>query len=151
MARKLPKPLHRREILYNPTADAVELSKQGDVYFDAGLIFDATAFYAQAKDKSGLKRIHATALEVGDAFLMAAVKDVFPELVTEADWDELGKKAKALGKDYYINRAEMRGVPIPPPLDEHAITLAAQADVASEEPAPSANRSKKERRRKRRG
>jgi hypothetical protein len=130
MAARLPRPLHRRELLYGLDTPPETLSALAEEYLEQGLIFDAADFFIQAKDRDGIKHIKKLAIEMGDAFLLGRVDEAMPDLVEKADWDELGRAAKSLGKDAYVERAEAGGAPPTPPLQEE---LAQDAAAVAEE------------------
>ncbi|MHC5057865.1 MAG: hypothetical protein ACYTKD_24625 [Planctomycetota bacterium] len=121
MAARLPRPLRRREILYGIDTPPETLSGLADAYLQEGLVFDAVDFFAQAGDRDGLGHVKKLAIETGDAFLLRGVKEAVPDLVEKADWDELARAAKSLGKDAYAGRAEAGGAPPPPPLQEELV------------------------------
>ncbi|MHC4249920.1 MAG: hypothetical protein ACYS9X_12405 [Planctomycetota bacterium] len=121
MAARLPRPLRRREILYGIDTPPETLSGLADAYLQEGFVFDAADFFAEAGDRDGLAHIRKVAIETGDAFLLRHVKEAMPDLVEKADWDELARAAKSLGKDAYAGRAEAGGAPPPPPLQEELV------------------------------
>ncbi len=141
MARRLLNPLVRREVLYGVRTPRETLLELADAYFNEGLVFDAADFLAQARDRDGLSRIRKRAIEMGDAFLLRRVHETFPDLVSDSDWDELGLRARSLGKELYVERAESGGAPLPPPLvgqtvpDEDAAEAEAQ-DARAQQGAP---------------
>jgi hypothetical protein len=116
-------------LLYGPQTPRAELVRLGRAYLDRGLAFDAADFLARARDEDGLAEIRKLALESGDAFLLRIVAQAAPALVSEADWGDLGRRARELGKDAYVDRAEAGGAPPPPPLQEE---LAGETGGASE-------------------
>ncbi len=132
MAVRLPRPLRRRELLYGADTPPATLSALADAYLQEGLVFDAADFFAQAGDRDGLKHIRKLALETGDAFLLRHVREAMPDLVAKADWDELARAAKSLGKDAYAERAEAGGAPPAAPLQEELVkdeaAVAGEAD-----------------------
>ena len=132
MARRIPRPLNRREHLYGADAPRQTLVEYGEAYLEQGLIFDAVEFYGRAKDEAGLKAIRATALEKGDAFLLRKVQEAMPGLVSAQDWETLGESAAKNGKQLYVERAKHQGTPPPPPLQEEAEIAAAAAAAAAE-------------------
>lgn len=121
MAVRLPRPLHRRELLYGLDTPPETLSSLADAYLKEGLVFDAADFFARAGDRDGLAHIRKAAIEMGDAFLLRRVKEEMPDLVSKADWEELARAAKSLGKEAYAERAEAGGAPPPPPLQEELV------------------------------
>jgi hypothetical protein len=118
MARKLPKPLHRRELLYGISTPAGTQSELGDAYLEQELHFDAVDFYARAQDRAGLKKIVGISIREGDAFLLRKVQEAMPEFVSAGDWRALAARARELGKEIYAERADGGGTPPPPPLHE---------------------------------
>ena len=133
MARRLPRPLARRDILYGvhtPKRDLIELA---DAYLQEGMLFDAADFFAEARDGEGLSRIRKAAIESGDAFLLWRVEESMPELVSKADWNELARSARSLGKPVYAERAAGGGAPPPPPLAEEIMGESTSGVDAAEE------------------
>ncbi len=118
MAPRLPRPLARRDVLYNQETPREKLVELGRAYLEQDLLFDAADFFCEAHDREGLELIKARACEMGDAFLLWRVRMTVPELVSGSDWDDLARRAKELGKDFYAERAEAGGAPPPPPLQE---------------------------------
>ena len=118
MAARLPRPLARRNVLYNPETPREKLVELGRAYLEQDLVFDAADFFCEARDREGLEAIKARACEMGDAFLLRQVQTAAPDLVSGADWDVLARRAKELGKDNYAGRAESGGAPPPPPLQD---------------------------------
>ena len=118
MAARFPRPLARRDILYGPGTPRERLLDLGHAYLEAGLVFDAADFFAQARDREGLEIVRGRAREMGDAFLLRQVQTAMPDLVSKSDWDALARSAAALGKAVYAERAEAGGAPPPPPLQE---------------------------------
>ena len=135
MARRLPGPLRRREILYGTNTPTEALVGLGEEYLEQGLVFDAVDFFAQARDREGLVRVKRLAVEAGDAFLLRRVHETVADLVNKSDWEELARRARALGKDVYAERAEVGGTPPPPPLQEE---LAMDKDEPADEKGPGA-------------
>ncbi|MHC4199002.1 MAG: hypothetical protein ACYSU0_03360 [Planctomycetota bacterium] len=133
MARRLPRPLARRDVLYGVHTPKEKLVEFADAYLEEGLLFDAADFFVEARDRDGLSRIRKAAIESGDAFLLWRVKGSMPELVSKADWDELARIARSLGKPVYAERAAAGGAPPPPPLAEEIMGEAAPAESAAEE------------------
>jgi hypothetical protein len=133
VARRLPRPLARRDVLYGihtPKKDLIELA---EAYLQEGMVFDAADFFAEALDRDGLSRIRKAAVESGDAFLLWRVEESMPELVSKADWDELARSARSLGKPVYAERAAAGGAPPPPPLAEEIMGEGAPGAGAAEE------------------
>jgi hypothetical protein len=139
VARRLPRPLARRDVLYSSETPAAQLTELGDGYSGCGLFFDAVEFYARAHDRAGLGKIHDIAIRQGDAFLLRRVQETMPNLVTALDWKTLGDAAKALGKETYVARAERGGAPPAPPLQEEATIPAPAEDAGPTEPDEAAN------------
>ena len=138
MARKLPKPLARRDILYGVDTPPDILIQRGTQYLEAGLVFDAVEFFARAGHRPGLAEMREAALEMGDAFLLRKVQEAAPDLVGAADWQTLAARAKELGKDTYAERAAAGGTPPPPPLQEEAKIEEVAAPAEGEGAAPAA-------------
>jgi hypothetical protein len=132
MARRLPRPLARRDVLYGRDTPKAELVALARAYLDRDLVFDAADFFCQARDAEGLQAIRERALESGDAFLLRRVEEALPRLVSEADWDALARRARELGKETYAERAEAGGAPPPPPLQEEV--AAGPEEAEGEEP-----------------
>ncbi len=149
MATRLPRPLHRRELLYGVDTPPETLSSLADAYLEEGLVFDAADFFARAGDREGLSHIRKAAIEMGDAFLLRRVKEEMPDLVSKADWDELARSAKSLGKEAYAERAEAGGTPPPPPLqeellhDEEALGEESDGDDPKQRPGQAAKATRK--------
>jgi len=151
MIRRLPRPLRRRDILYGVETPAEELVEHAGLYFEENLVFDAADFFARAKDRPGLARVKARAIEMGDAFLLHVVQQALPELVSDADWKDLGDRARSLGKDAYAARAALGGGPPPPPLAEEAEGARGEAGEEKAAPAEKADKQEHGRRRRRHG
>ena len=118
MARSLPRPLARRELLYSSDTPREVLVGLAEAYLAQGLAFDAVDFYVRAKDRAGLEKMRGVAVDAGDAFILRKVHEAAPDLVSAADWQALGEHAKQLGKETYAERAANGGTPPPPPLQE---------------------------------
>lgn len=104
MARdELPDPLVKRDLLHSEKE--TDFAKYGDAFFKAGRYNDAIDFYAGGKLKEGLLKVKRVAVEEGDYFLLKRIKRVIPEEVTEADWEELAKRATTAGKANFANWA----------------------------------------------
>jgi len=131
MAPRLPRPLHRRELLYGTDTPPETLSALGEAYMKEGLVFDAGEFFGQAKDREGLEHVRQIAIEMGDAWLLRRVKEAMPEIIQKSDWDRLARAAKSLGKEVYAERAEAGGAPPAPPLQEE---LAQDEEAVAGEP-----------------
>jgi hypothetical protein len=116
MARRFPRPLARRDVLYGPETPPEKLVALGHAYLAEDLVFDAADFFCEARDREGLGIIRARAIETGDAFLLRQVQAAMPDLVAKSDWDELALRAADLGKGVYAARAEAGGAPPPLPL-----------------------------------
>ena len=133
MARSFPRPLARRQVLYGTGTPGEKLVELGHAYLDEGLLFDAADFFSEAHDREGLKLVKARACETGDAFLLRQVEQAWPELVSKADWEELARSARSLGKPVYAERAATGGAPPPPPLAEEIMGESAPGTDAAEE------------------
>lgn len=132
MALRLPRPLARRDVLYERETPRERLVELGRAYLEQDLVFDAADFFCEAHDREGLELIKARAREMGDAFLLRQVWMAAPELVSGSDWDDLARRAKELGKDLYAERAETGGAPPPPPFQEE------EEKIEEEGPGPAA-------------
>lgn len=133
MARRLPRPLARREALYGIHTPRETLLSLADAYLQEGLVFDAADFFAQARDRDGLSHIRKRAIEMGDAFLLRRVEESMPELVSKSDWGDLARSARSAGKTVYAERAEAGGAPPPPPLQEEMATGEPSAEGEAED------------------
>ena len=150
MARRLPRPLARRESLYGVGTPREALVQLAEAYLDRDLVFDAVEFFAQARDREGLARVRSRAIEAGDAFLLRRVQEMMPDLVPDSDWQELARAAHSLGKETYAERARKGGVPPPLPLQEEESPGEVPQDEPGAEAAPPSQNGR-ERKAKRRG
>ena len=114
MAR-LPSPLKKRQLIYGEKTPSEELSARGRDHLEEGRLTDALDFFEAARDTEGLAEIAKRAVEEGDAFLLWGVERTAPQLVSSAEWEKLARRAAALGKDAFAERARAGGAPPPPP------------------------------------
>ena len=109
MARKLPGPIRKRDILFAERSTPQELSEYGHLFLKGELYWDAVEFFGGAKDEEGLKQVKEAGIEVADAYLLRRVARQMPKLVKPEDWLRLGEQA--FGQEKYRDALEgfMRG------------------------------------------
>ncbi len=132
MARLLS-PLKRRQLAYGGKASPEELSAWGRTYLEEGRFSDALEFFAAARDMDGLGKIARGAIDEGDAFFLWEVQRSAPDLVSTADWKNLARRAEALGKHAFAERARAGGAPPPPPFAREAEPSEGAEDAAPEQ------------------
>ena len=98
--RKLPDPLHKRDLLYSRKGKAVNHVHYGDLFLEEGMLNDALDFYAAAGNPEKIRIVLDRALQAGDAFLLRRVEKVLPGEVTAETWERLGDAAAA-GEKYH--------------------------------------------------
>jgi hypothetical protein len=106
--RKLPDPLHKRDLLYSRKGKAVNHVHYGDLFLEEGMVNDALDFYAASGNPQKIRIVLDRALQAGDAFLLRRVEKVLPREVTAETWERLGDNAAAQEKYHYALQAYER-------------------------------------------
>jgi len=110
MARKrLLKPMEKRKVLYSPEVPAEEKAEWGRLYLSQDFVSDALAFFIEAKSKADLEKLRDQVVSEGDSFMLRAIGNAMPELVTPAHWEMLGQSATAKGKTAAAEQAARGG------------------------------------------
>jgi len=103
--KPLPDCFKKQRLLHDGKISADDLIAVGDTYFEAGLLYDAAAFYRKADFQDGLKRLRSVALEDGDSFLYQMLVQRSQTPASRAEWEGLGNRAMSLGKFSHAVRA----------------------------------------------
>jgi len=86
MARKLPDPIRKRDILFSERTTPAEISEYGHLFLKEELYWDAVEFFGGAGDEEGLKQVREAGIEIADAYLLRRVARQMPKLVKPEDW-----------------------------------------------------------------
>jgi len=95
--RLLP-PMEKRELINAEGVDPEVLRAYGELYLKAGRLAEALDFFLGARDREGLAKIKARAIEAADNFLFSRLERSGLVPVTAEDWQALGQAAERLGK-----------------------------------------------------
>ena len=99
-------PLAAREVLYGEKTPRATLIEQGRLAFAEERYGAALHLFCRAADPEGLGRMKTLAIELGDAFMLRAVEEALPSLVTDADWKAVKAAAVRLGKESMVALAD---------------------------------------------
>ncbi|MBN1808057.1 MAG: hypothetical protein JW909_03250 [Planctomycetes bacterium] len=105
----LPGPMKKREMLYSPTVSPDDKTAMGRAFLEAGFVSDALAFFVEARSKNDLLKMRDYALAEGDAFILRAVGNASPDLVSEDHWKAVAETAERLGKEAFMHQATNGG------------------------------------------
>ena len=115
--KRLLKPMEKRKVLYSPEIPADEKTEWGRLYLSQDLVSDALAFFIEVKSKTDLEKLRDQAVSDADAFMLRAIGNAMPELVTPAHWEALGQSAAAKGKTAAAEQAARGGLVEMPVVD----------------------------------
>ncbi|RLA79070.1 MAG: hypothetical protein DRG33_04605 [Deltaproteobacteria bacterium] len=105
MAKRLPDPIKRREILYGKDTPPEVLVEYGHLYLEEGRWNDAVEFFGRAKYREGLMQLKEIALREGDFFLLYQIGEFLGEEFPPEVWKELGHRAMEVGKYHFARKA----------------------------------------------
>ncbi len=100
--------LDRKEVLFSPRTPKTEMIRWGDEYIKSDRLYEAAAFYRQAKYSEGLQRIRLIAVEAGDFFLFRESEDPTTPSKEEEELLSLAQRAEALGRWHDARKAYER-------------------------------------------
>lgn len=98
-------PIEKRDILHSKNLSDDEARRHAEMFLADGLSFDALAFFAKIKDKTGIKKIIDLSLEEGDSFLFLMAFKYLAETPPPDLLRRVGEKAFSLEKYFYAYRA----------------------------------------------
>jgi hypothetical protein len=139
----LPDVKEKTKRLYAKDAAPEVLSAQAEQYLAAGWLSDAIDFFDRAKDKQGLEKVMARAIDEGDAFLLRRCLKCLGKEDKDGEWGRLAEKALALGKLMFAREGfrmagDRRNLDLvdamlkpPPPPEQPAPTDGAQPGAAT--------------------
>lgn len=127
----LPKWQERQKLLYSydKKGTSEQLSTLGERALKEGHLQDALEYFRIAKNKPGLEKLAAIALEEGDAFLLTSVERCSQALNDDL-WNKLGYRAFELGKHRFAKIAFERTK------NELMLAKIAQTTGGSDDPQP---------------
>lgn len=94
----LPSEERVRELTADPKLTAEQANQHADLFLQAGKPAISLMFLERSKDESRLRKVAASAVGDGDAFLLHGVNKIRPETVDVQQWKDAAGRARAVGK-----------------------------------------------------
>ena len=102
----LPDSFQKRKLLNDEKMPPERLISYGEMFFEAGHLYDAAEFFIKASHEEGIDRLRNLAVEQGDSFLYERLlRGRVAEQENTSSWNELGNRAMALKKFSHAIRA----------------------------------------------
>lgn len=98
MSKILPNYQEKQRILYIDHKSVRDLIAYGDVFLEAGKMFDAIEFYQRVNYSEGLEKIKGMAEHSGDVMLFQQVLKLLKQHVSDDTWNAIGTRAFDLKK-----------------------------------------------------
>ena len=98
MSKILPSYQEKQRILYIDHKSVRDLIAYGDVFLEAGKMFDAIEFYQRVNYSEGLEKIKGMAEHSGDVMLFQQVLKLLKQHVSDDTWNAIGARAFDLKK-----------------------------------------------------
>lgn len=98
MARDLPDPIEKRDLVYGDDTSDSRRIETGDQFFEENFIVDALNAYEEADHREGGENVLEKAVSGGNYFLVRRVRNNWPDLVDENVLRESAENAEETGR-----------------------------------------------------